>query len=272
MVDKKAFKILMDTFWDSKGWKKPDIMKPEDLDYAIEAGLMFRPWRIGHKDIVNAARRSVAELSLVDVSNAFLSSLSSRRLELRSALGSYACGLNFPDHAYVGTVGCQVCGLYGNDSEERDLNVLNFERYKWGGVRHLNPLYIAFDLGQFISLSKPEPIGEDFQIMNAIIEKIDALPLDARSSHLEKALASIIYSNRNERRILIQILGYCGILETKEIPGPATKFINSIDRPFPPTTVNDWSYSISWWTRANGINRTALKKFFPQDSIRDVNG
>jgi hypothetical protein len=31
---------------------------------------------------------------------------------------------------------CPVCDEYDTHDEDVDLNVLNFERFKWGGVRH----------------------------------------------------------------------------------------------------------------------------------------
>jgi hypothetical protein len=96
MVDKKARKILMKAYWSSAGWKMPRVVDREDLNYAIEAGVMFRPPILGHEDVVDLIRQHISDIKLIDVSNVFLASLSSRRLELRSALGSHSPAYSNP--------------------------------------------------------------------------------------------------------------------------------------------------------------------------------
>jgi hypothetical protein len=49
--------------------------------------------------------------------------------------------------------------------EQSEYNVFNFERYKWGGVRHTSPEYALFDLEQFLQLPKVTPTEEDWSIM-----------------------------------------------------------------------------------------------------------
>src|SRR5581483_8891553 len=43
---------------------------------------------------------------------------------------------------------CAVCGLYVDDNQ-LDLSYMNFERFKWGGVRRLDLGYLWFDLAKF---------------------------------------------------------------------------------------------------------------------------
>ena len=103
--------------------------------------MMFDPIRLSHGDIV---RRAIEVRTRVDpqvVADAFLVSLSTRKLEPRSALGSYAVLRHFPPHEhYDRRKGCPVWGEYNDPDEDEDLNVLNFERFKWGGVRHEEPV------------------------------------------------------------------------------------------------------------------------------------
>src|SRR5262249_35433619 len=88
-------------------------------------------------------------------------------------LGKFCLCSNFPDHrlAEETSTRCHICGLYGGPRSEReDLNVLSFERFKWGGVRHTNPLYCAFDLAQFESADGLIPTEEDYLILARIVQ------------------------------------------------------------------------------------------------------
>jgi hypothetical protein len=149
-VDARALRILFDTHWSSQGWKAERSTSPEDLAYAVHAGVMFpEPLRTSHDDLGARTRRLASTVDGKCVAQAFLSSLSTRRLDLRSALGSYAVARLLPDHTFTrkGHL-CAVCG-YPDGVSDVDLNVLSFERHKWGGVRRDDLSYIQFDLDAF---------------------------------------------------------------------------------------------------------------------------
>lgn len=56
--------------------------------------------------------------------------------------------------------------MIGRESyKNEDLNVLNFERIKWGGLRHGDLLYTLFDLEQFTKEEIPEPVTDDIEIL-----------------------------------------------------------------------------------------------------------
>jgi hypothetical protein len=91
-------------------------------------------WRLDHDQTIEAVRSATAQISATDAGNAFLASLTSRRLDLRSALGSFAVARNLPNHPFQpGTdrVFCRICGL-PPQPDAIDLNKFNFERFKWG--------------------------------------------------------------------------------------------------------------------------------------------
>ena len=263
VLNKKAQQILFKTYWSSAGWKSDRTIPPEDFDYALKAGYMFKPVVLSHDDIVDWVVSVTNKVVLQQMSNAFLSSLSSRRLDWRSALGSFAVARHFPKHQFSGEKMCDVCGEYRKPSEE-DLSVLNFERLKWGGVRHLSPTYIAFDLQQFSQTNVTKPTPKDFEIFNSIIEAAKSLDVSARPRDLEKALSKIFDSNAAEREILIQILGFCGVLQPQKQKGFFDSFVKYNEREDRPVNKIDWSYPISWWQGANGVNENALAFFFPQ--------
>jgi hypothetical protein len=99
-MDRKALNILFSTYWSSTGWKpeRDQVTPAADLLHAKRAGVMFDPVRPSHEGIVRRAIEVRVRVDPEAVAAAFLASLSTRRLELRSALGSYAVLRHFPDH------------------------------------------------------------------------------------------------------------------------------------------------------------------------------
>ena len=96
-MDKKAKKILFQTYWSSKGWKMDEERQtsPEDFAYAKEKGVMFDPITISHDECVKRLVELAKSVSMEQVAKGFLCSLSTRRLDWRSAVSSYetACSL-----------------------------------------------------------------------------------------------------------------------------------------------------------------------------------
>ena len=272
--DKKALQILLDTYWSPKGWKRDKTIGSADFEYARQAGYMFDPVTVAHDDIVARLLTIRNRVSVEQVTDAFMASLSTRRLELRSALGSFSFAAHFADHRLVeqahgqmpsGRLHCRLCGLYGHSvAEQEDLNVLSFERWKWGGVRHVNPLYCWFDLTQFEKASFAASTQEDYSILARIVEIASGLTPKAKPNELEKRISKVIKSNGSERRVLIEILGYCGVLKPAGRCGFLQAFTSNEHRDRPPDHTNDWNYPVIWWQGADGVDRDALNRLFPK--------
>lgn len=262
-MDKKAKKILLDTFWSSNGWKKGFKIDVADLAYAKSKGLMFAPLYIKHDELVIWLLKGYENTCKKMVTDAFLASLSTRRLDWRF-LGSYAISRVFPDHKlikdtnYPHTTICKICEERKEFNE--NLNILNFERIKWGGVRQTSIIYAAFNLEQLTKLQIPTPVEEDFNIFNKLIQTILSSNAKDRASQLEKNISGIIKSNKEERRVLLDILGVSGILENLDYKG---FFDNYIPKSQQITRgVSDWGYPIDWWTGGDGINKRAFDFYF----------
>jgi hypothetical protein len=130
----------------------------EDFEYAKGKGVMFNPLTITHDEIVARLHEIHQDNSIERrVVSAFLHSLSTKKAYLRSALSSWALTSQLPLHTYeerralhANTSSCGDCNFLSLQSDKAytdvDLNVLNFERVKWGGVRHNNLLYSLMDL------------------------------------------------------------------------------------------------------------------------------
>jgi hypothetical protein len=272
--DKRALQILHDAYWSSKGWKQNQTTGAADFEYARRAGYMFDPVTLTHDDIVARLFAVRDRISIEHVAAAFLASLSTRRLELRSALGSFSFAAHFADHRLVeqargqvpsGRLHCRICGLYGHlAAEVKDLNILSFERWKWGGVRHVDPLYCWFDLTQFEQVGEEAPTQADYSILAQIVEIASGLAAEATPNELEKRISKVIKSNGSERRVLIEILGACGILRPAGRCGFLQAFTADEDRDRPADHTNDWSYPVIWWRGADGVDRTVLNRLFPK--------
>ncbi|AAN55122.1 hypothetical protein HRJ35_12140 [Shewanella oneidensis MR-1] len=234
-MDKKAKRILFSTYW-KNGWidaKNRSLSEP-DFSYAKSKGLMFDPLTISHDECIVAITALVKGISQTQVTKGFLSSLTSRRLDWRSSIASYAIAQKIPYHHYTPVISgtsytdgeptahsytCGICrdsqyGIRGSVSyNEMDINVFNFERIKWGGVRHGDILYTYFDLSQFINADIPQPTADDIACFREILTIIETSDPSDYPSALEKRLASVIKSSKAERQILIEILASLGILK-----------------------------------------------------------
>ncbi|MFB2732921.1 hypothetical protein [Shewanella mangrovisoli] len=236
-MDKKAKRILFSTYW-KNGWidAKNRSLSESDFSYAKSKGLMFDPLTISHDECILAITSLVKSISQAQVTKGFLSSLTSRRLDWRSSLASYAIAQKIPLHQYIPVISstyytdgkptahsytCDICrdsqyGIRGSESyNEMDINVFNFERIKWGGVRHGDILYTYFDLSQFINADIPEPTSDDIACFRAILTIIETSDPSDYPSALEKRLASVIKSSKAERQILIEILASLGVLKPR---------------------------------------------------------
>jgi hypothetical protein len=270
--DRRALKILFDTYWCSKGWKSAVMpgsvpyTRPADLDYAQEAGTMFPPSRVGHSATVQRIAQLRSLIHPQQVGAAFVASFSKGRLAQRSALGSYSVALNMPLHSLTTRPGwdsfsCSICGAY-EPKGERDLNVLSFERHKWGGVRHTDPYYIAFDLDRFISEPSDPPSEFDKNVLTQVLEAVAGLKADAKRTDLLQVIQPIIPGNESQRLTFIGILGFAGVIRVVSKPGFLKTYTDFADRQETPWHKDDWPYPIRWWRGGDGIDRDAVEFWF----------
>ncbi|MFO0865342.1 MAG: hypothetical protein U0744_11950 [Gemmataceae bacterium] len=264
-VNRRALKVLFDTYWTSAGWRneRSRSTPPEDFEFAKQAGVMFDPISTSHTELEVQLSELVRHVEREAVADAFVASLSERRLDRRSALGSFAVFQHFKKHANpLGREQCAICGCFGGRSKKEDLNVLNFERFKWGGVRHDQSLYAALDLRLFQGQARSTPTSAQVRVLEKLLSAIGEVPADTSSAELQKYLAKIFKSSKAERENVVSIFGYCGILGTEAHPGYMSRFVPWSDRETPNRRFVDLAYPACWWRRSDGINQTAVDFWF----------
>lgn len=122
---------------------------------------------------------------------------------------------------YITSYTCKICrdlkyGVIGHeDYVNEDLNILNFERIKWGGVRHGDLMYTLFDLEQFSKEQITEPTEIDIEIFKTILCVITSCNTGDYPSVLCDKLKDIpnLKSNKDERAMMIEVLACIGILK-----------------------------------------------------------
>ena len=179
-------------------------------------------------------------------------------------MGSYAVALNMPFHRYreeEGARRCSVCGEY-KASEPLDVNVLNFERHKWGGVRHDYPGYIAFDLERFKAEQKQGVEKAARTALVSLLATIDRMPLGAKLVDLVRALRPYVGGNADQRRILIGILCFAGVAKVPDRVGFFRSFPKLREREETPWYKDDWPYPARWWRGGDGVDQRAVEFWF----------
>ncbi|UPG88345.1 hypothetical protein L2Y96_13040 [Luteibacter aegosomaticola] len=263
-IDPKAWKILHDTYFGRDGWKRDEqrSVPDDDFRYAKEKGLMFDPVPMTHEQAVMTVCEAVDRLDRRTVADAFLASLSTRRLDWRSALGSYSVFEHMLPHEVTAAgVACAICGWYVSRTVH-DWNIYNFYRFKWGGVPHLDLAFAAMDLTVFMREEAPKPTREDIEIFRAIVDVIRAAEPGLTAAKLQARLPKSLKSNKAERDILVGILGFCDVLAGPDHPGFSDVFLLPMQRRLPDRHFVDMAYPACWWTGAIGSNEARLQERF----------
>src|SRR5882724_1221441 len=238
----------------------------EDLDYAKKHGLAFYFVEMNHDQAIQKCFEHYALLEKELVTSSFLASFSSNRLDWRSGLAAYAIMQTMPQHSYRQTPAkfCEVCSA-AETKKHLDLTGLNQQRFAYGSlISEKTPYQIQFLLEQHSKLEKDiAPIPSDFAIFNAIIRLIESSPKDATPTQVMEKLKTVehLKANLEQCRCLLEILGFCSILETEQHSGYLTKYMNPGLAPSK-THRSDWAYPVDFWTGKNGINRDAFQFWF----------
>lgn len=240
-MDKRAQNILLKTYWSAQGWKKDYTIEPEDFEYAKSKGLMFDSISISKEEVILRLNQILIDIPLKKVTDAFLCSLTNNRLDWRSGLASFANAKRLLENINGNDL------LFGH-GKDINLNVQNFERIKWGGVRHAVGLYNLLDLELLQKEIVPSPKKEDIEVFKKILNKLEHADKDETPSVFRDNLKDVFNKSKNERATLMEILGAAEIIKPLRF-----------DRKVP--AKYDWDF-ILHWRGEDKYDKTNLKMYF----------
>jgi hypothetical protein len=259
-LDVKALRTLSKTFWGTGGWRRPpEVQAPDALAHAVACGVMFetRPPQT-HDQVVAEVCAMRERVDGRAVAAAFVASLSSRRLDLRSALGSWAVAQHVRPHRIDGKV-CGTCGLL--ERVQRDPNVFSFERFRWAGVRHDRLDYVAFDLAQFMRAPKLTPTPDDVALAKRLLALLDELSARTSAPQAVASLKDLPGANA-ERERFIDLLGLVGVLAVPGRPSYLERFTPYRERDVPPLKYVERAWPVCWWHGQDGVNWASVEEVF----------
>lgn len=266
--DPKALNILFNTKWNFDGreasWVRGVRAPPTELAYAKGAGVMRDNESLTHDELVARVISARKKLKREQVAAAFLSSLTTRRMDHRSTLGSLAHAWLLPRHAHAPAKRQKTCAVCGAaPKNDVDFNHGLFRRLMWAGnIEQGDMSYMLFDLENFTGKAAA-PTDEDRAILKGMLAAIRPLPAKAGLGDLLKAITPHVAGNKGERQVLLEILGACGILKPRDFPSLHERWTPVDDMPEPKQYARlEWRSPVNCWTGEDGVNDDAVEFWF----------
>lgn len=219
-----------------------------------------------HDEIISNLFAEYDKVSQKRVVELFLSSLSTRKLLWRIGLPIIAIMRTFPNHLFCvannsvpsNISPCQVCGdfqcLY--ETEEDICEFLD-----GGGVLAHSIGDYYYGLKAINSLPSSSPQEVDIGIFHKIIACLKHSSGSIRIVQRELKNIPNFKSNVEERRLLLETLGYCGVLCPLEHPSPYSHYVR-LNNALRTSHSSDWNYPADFWKGRDGVNLEALNFWF----------
>lgn len=226
---------------------------------------MFDPLKQEHDMCIHNLFKEYEICDKKKITSAFLFSLGRNLLNYRAALSVYAIMQSFPYHNFEcfeeNENYCKYCG--STASENVDLTFFDQCRFAVGGIVSLNVYEYLFYLKQANLMEEVYPSKEDFEIFINILDVLKYSNVKDTPNVLTKKLRFVngFKSNEEQRKALIETLGYCSILETQAHKGFLSKF-TILELAPQKRHSSDWRYPVDWWEGKDGINKDALMFWF----------
>ena len=222
-----------------------------------------------HDELVSLAVDSAAKLTPSAVASAFAASLTTRRLDWRSAFGSYAAVRHLRPHSYehakLDGGQCAVCGLAKSPSfDPTRLATLRATQRRL--IRFASVAYAAFDLSTFGDLEVSPPTDADRSALRDLLDGLRGLTSADRLRNLDGAIRGTFKSNKGERRYVLEALGIAGVLAPKDLPSYFDAWVRDYDRETTFATSHHYARDTAWplqcWTGTDGVNEARVRFWF----------
>ena len=247
MIDKKAKRLFL------KYMENKSSLNHEEVEYIKEMDLLREDISVTEKEFIDNLEKMLTEISLEEVSNAFLYSLSTRDLDYRYILASYIYARSWLKYDR---------GKEYKIPKKITPTFFNWVKYCSGGIwsEIAKPYYY---LSEFLNMEKKIPKEEDYEILKEILSFADNFDETKTATMLRNELAKekLFPSNKDEVTGLLETLGICGILETKEHRGFWDSFTPMFERDSGDLR-QYFSYPFHWWKGKDRVNYENVKNIF----------
>ncbi|QQB73767.1 hypothetical protein I6H56_10715 [Fusobacterium canifelinum] len=247
MIDKKTKRLFL------KYMENKASLNLEEIEHIKEMALLREDTPVIEKEFVTNLEKMLTKISLEEVSNAFLYSLSTRDLNYRYILASYIYARSWFKYDK---------GKEYKIPKEITATFFNWLKYCSGGIwgEIAKPYYY---LSEFLNMEKKIPKEEDYEILKKILFFSDNFEKGKTATMLRNELAKekLFPSNKDEVTGLLETLGICGILETKEHKGFLDNFTPMFERDSGDLR-QYFSYPFHWWKGKDRVNYENVKNIF----------
>lgn len=247
MIDKKAKRLFL------KYMENKSSLNVEEVTYIKEKDLLKENIVITEKEFINNLEKIFTKVSLKEVSNSFLYSLSTRDLDYRYILASYIYARSWLKYDK---------GKEYKIPKEITSTFFNWVKYRSGGIwgEIAKPYYY---LSEFLNMEKKIPKEEDYQILKKILLFANNFDEAKTATMLRNELVKekLFLSNKDEVTGLLETLGICGILEAKEHKGFWDSYTPMFERDSGDLR-QYFSYPFHWWKGKDGVNYENVKNIF----------
>lgn len=257
-MDRKS-KITLNRYMQNEmSYMEQYNVSPEEIAYEKEHGAILEDLPITNEEAILLLSQSLKQITLSDVADAFLYSLSTRDMEYRYVLASYVYAVSWFKFDK------------GKTEEVRKLQRTFYIWLKhccgggiWGGIE--KPIYYV---SEFVHMEKRIPTDEDYRMLKEILTLANSMEEKSTSMMLCRKIMKhkILRCNKREVVGILETLAICGVLETPEHQGFLDVFTPLRGRDTGDLR-QSLSYPLNWWHGKNGVNFTNVKRVFNLDML-----
>lgn len=225
-------------------------------------GIPTSPRLISHEEVVRVAVAAREVTTLSRCANAFVAGLAIDLIALRAPLRAYCVVAHFPDHPLATPDKCRVCGYAGR--------LLFYPGVTLSGVSacgihgRVNDAYVAAQtLNWFATLPPITPSPSQVARFESVLDIVAKASATATCNSLRKDLSGPLGGDKDSRGYVLETLGYCGVLNTKQGEPLLDKWVNRDAIQEHPHKFNEAESPACYWKREFGFNGARFRELFP---------
>lgn len=233
---------------------------------------MFDERKLDHGQVLRWAIVERDATTKKQIVAAFRAGIANKQPQLWSALGSWAMLMHIEHHRLQRHHDrcCGICGTFPG-SHETDLNDMNFERFKWGGVRHDSVLYAAHDLSCLRNEGLPVPVRNADDCLIRLLQACHRMSIRDRGTKLPAVIAKATGIPVSSCASIADALSYAGVLRPAGKPSFIDQWINySQVVSDPPDRETELNWPLQHWKGLDGVHIPSVAWWFGRKIASEV--